>query len=119
MTIQDLVGKYNLIGSNQNESDVAYRGTLSLTLDSNNRIQAKWVINNNQEQYGHGFFKNNILVINFFYVGEDEKTYKGVVVYQCLTKDILDGFWSEKHGNPLYLGEERCYRIKENIELLN
>ena len=44
--------------------------------------------------------------------------YKGVVVYKCISKDILDGFWSEKHANPLYLGKERCFRIKEN-QLLN
>ncbi|CAL2104535.1 conserved protein of unknown function [Tenacibaculum sp. 190130A14a] len=119
MTIQDLVGDYTIIGSNQNENTITYRGTLNLTLDFNNRIQAKWLINNEQEQFGHGFFKNNILVINFYYQGEDNQIYKGVVVYQCLTKDILDGFWSEKHGNPLFLGEERCYRIKEENELLN
>ena len=33
-------------------------------------------------------------------------------------KDVLDGFWSEKHGNPLYLGTEHCLRI-ESTELLN
>jgi hypothetical protein len=28
---------------------------------------------------------------------------KGVAVYRCITPDLLDGFWSEKHGNPLHL----------------
>lgn len=119
MVIEDLVGDYNIIGKNQDNSDIIYKGKLNLKLDSNNRIQAKWFINNQQEQNGSGFFKNNILVINFNYIGTNLKTYKGVVVYQCLTKNILDGFWSEKHGNPLYLGEERCYRITENNDLLN
>ncbi|KIO52749.1 hypothetical protein IW18_09325 [Flavobacterium hibernum] len=44
-------------------------------------------------------------------------TYKGIVVYKCITKDILEGFWSEKHGNPLYLGTEYCLRMKSNEQL--
>ncbi len=119
MTIKDLVGEYTIIGSNQNSEENTYKGTLSLSLDNNNRIIAKWIINNDQEQYGSGFFKDSILVINFNYLGENQTIYKGVVVYRCINKDILDGFWSEKHGNPLYLGEERCFRIKNENELLN
>ena len=46
-------------------------------------------------------------------MGEDNTLYKGVVVYRCITKDILDGFWSEKHGNSLCLGEERCFRVND------
>jgi hypothetical protein len=112
MTIQDLVGNYSISGSNQDSSDeVTYKGLLTLSLDENNRIIAKWLINQEQEQLGSGFFKDNILVINFNYQGDDKNTYKGVAVYRCITKDVLDGFWSEKHGNPLYLGSERCLRI--------
>ena len=65
MTVKDLVGDYTIIGSNQNDNDVNYRGVLSLTLDEYERVIAKWIINNEQEQFGTGFFKNNILVINF------------------------------------------------------
>lgn len=119
MTIQDLVGKYLITGTNQEENpEIAYKGILTLTLDENNRIVANWLINNNQEQKGYGFFKDNILVINFNYKGENNKTYKGVAVYRFITKDILDGFWSEKHGNPLYLGTEHCLRM-ETTEVLN
>ena len=114
MTIQDLVGIYTTIGKNQEETELNYTGTLTLNLDTNNRIKANWLINSEQEQLGTGFFKDNILVINFNYQEEDRSVYKGVVVYRCISKDILDGFWSEKHGNPLFLGEERCFRIKEN-----
>lgn len=113
MTIQNLVGKYSLTGSNQDEEKITYKGVLSLSLDSYNRIIANWEINNSQIQSGTGFFKNNILVINFKYKGDNHNTYKGVVVYKCLSPDILDGFWSEELGNPLFLGEERCFRIKE------
>ncbi|WNH13119.1 hypothetical protein [Thalassobellus suaedae] len=119
MTIQDLVGKYNITGSNQDALEYTYKGSLDLTLDENDRIKAKWLINNEQIQRGTGFFKNNILVINFNYKDENNNTYKGVVVYQCISKDILEGFWSEKHGNPLYLGEERCFRVNNQEQLLD
>ena len=119
MVLQDIIGNYTIIGHNQDDSGINYQGTLSLTLDDNNRCVANWFINENQKQFGTGFFKDGILVINFNYLGEDDKTYKGVVVYRCITKDILDGFWSEKHGNPLFLGEERCFKIKEKKELVN
>ncbi|CAA9200928.1 hypothetical protein FLA105534_03303 [Flavobacterium bizetiae] len=113
MTIQDLIGNYSISGSNQDESNqVTYKGILSLSLDENNRIIAQWLINNTQQQKGHGFFKDNILVINFSYKGDENKTYKGVAVYKCITADVLEGFWSEKHGDPLYLGTEHCLRLK-------
>ena len=119
MKIEDLVGTFSIIGSNQDDSDNTYKGTLFLELDLNNRIQAKWLIHNSQEQVGTGFFKNNILVINFSYLGEDNEVFKGVVVYKCISKDILEGFWSEDYGDPLYLGKERCFRKKDENELLN
>ncbi|OXA95198.1 hypothetical protein [Flavobacterium hercynium] len=115
MIVQDLIGNYSISGSNQDETNHAtYKGVLSLSLDENNRIIAQWLINNTQQQKGYGFFKDNILVINFSYKGDENKTYKGVAVYKCITKDILEGFWSEKHGNPLYLGTEHCLRMKSS-----
>jgi len=116
MTVEDLVGEYSIIGSNQNDNNVSYKGTLSLTTDENNRIIAKWLIYNEQEQFGTGFFKDNILVVNFHYFGDDNEIYHGTVVYKCLTKDILDGFWSEEYGDPKFLGSERCFRIVNTIE---
>ncbi len=118
MQIEDLVGEFQIIGSNQDDTKNNYKGTLRLTLDSNKRIQANWLINKSQQQFGEGFFKDNILVINFEYQGDENNIYKGTVVYKCLSRDILDGFWSEEFGNPNYLGEERCFRIKKN-EILN
>ena len=74
MTIQDLVGIFSVSGSNQDESnEITYKGVLTLTLDKNNRIKANWVINSHQQK-GTGFFKDNILVINFNYKGDDNKT---------------------------------------------
>ncbi|WP_299060410.1 hypothetical protein [uncultured Polaribacter sp.] len=117
MTVKDLVGTFSIIGSNQDADDTSYKGQLSLTLDTNDRIIAKWMIDDNQEQFGTGFFMNNILVINFNYKGFENKIYKGVVVYKCLNKDLLEGFWSEEKGDPKFLGSENCFRIKN--ELLN
>ena len=119
MTLQELEGKYSVIGTNQNAEGNKYKGTLKLSLDEHNRIKAKWYINNWQEQLGYGFFKDNILVINFNYLGEDNKIFKGVVAYKCLSKDILEGFWSEKHGDLDYLGSERCFRIENTKEQIN
>ena len=118
MTIQDIIGSYSVQGSNQEETDhISYHGILTLSLDENNRIKALWIIGDH-EQKGTGFFKNDLLVINFQYEGDDQKIYKGTAVYRCLTQDVLEGFWSEKYGNPLYLGSEYCVRI-DNNEFLN
>lgn len=118
MTIEDLVGNYSVQGSNQEaENHISYQGILTLSLDENNRIAAQWMIGDHI-QNGTGFYKDEILVINFNYEDEDGQIYKGVAVYRCITKNILDGFWSEKHGNPLYLGSEYCVRIS-NGEFLN
>ncbi|GGG66096.1 hypothetical protein [Epilithonimonas arachidiradicis] len=110
MTVNDLAGNYAVEGSNQNENEIAYHGILTLSLDNNNRIIAKWTIGDHI-QNGTGFFKDDILVINFNYEGDEGKIYKGVAVYRFINPNTLDGFWSEKHGNPLYLGSEYCVRI--------
>lgn len=115
MTIKDLIGNYSVLGSNQNDSEETYKGTLNLSVDNDNKIIAKWMISNTQKQYGIGFFKNNILVINFHYQGDENNIYKGTVVYKCLNNDILEGFWSEDEGNPKYLGIENCFRIKNEL----
>ncbi|MBU2951328.1 hypothetical protein KO493_11530 [Tamlana agarivorans] len=119
MTIQELVGKYNIVGSNQDGEKNTYRGTLKLNLDHFNRIKAEWCINETQTQLGHGFFKDNILVINFQYQGENNETFYGVAVYKCLSTNILEGFWSEEYGDPYFLGSEQCIRINTENKLLN
>ncbi|MPT31212.1 MAG: hypothetical protein E2600_06015 [Chryseobacterium sp.] len=112
MTIQDLVGNYAVEGSNQDENGISYHGVLTLSLDENNRILARWTIGDHIQK-GTGFFRDDILVINFNYEGDDGKIYKGVAVYRFINQDVLDGFWSEKHGDPLYLGSEYCTRIPD------
>lgn len=115
MNSTDILGRFDITGRNQDGDGNIYKGTLTLTHDRNNRISALWVINKDQLQIGNGFFKDNILVINFNYEGEDHTIFKGVAVYRCLTCDKLDGFWSEKHGNPLFLGSETCLRSSEVV----
>lgn len=118
MTVQDLVGTYTVQGSNQvMGDDFTYQGVLFLDLDENLRINAEWMIGEHR-QTGKGFFKDNILVINFQYDGEEGETFKGVAVYRCLDNFFLDGFWSEKHGDPRFLGSEYCVKIR-NSEYLN
>jgi hypothetical protein len=92
---------------------------LRLEVDHKKQNRAKWLINKEQVQEGIGFFKDNILVINFSYRGDNDEVYKGVVVYRCLTKDILEGFWSEEYGDPKYLGEERCFRVTNDEVILD
>jgi len=115
MKIQELIGEYSIIGSNQDDSNNIYKGFLYLTLDTDNQIVAKWKIHTDQEQTGTGNFKDNVLVINFKYLGENSTIYKGIVVYRCITKDILDGFWTEEFGNTKYIGTEQCFRIKKEL----
>lgn len=117
MTLQELTGSYSVQGSNQEETnEISYQGILTLSIDENNRIAAQWILGDH-EQNGTGFYKDGILVINFSYEGTDDRIYKGVAVYRCLENGILDGFWSEKHGNPLYLGSEYCVRIRQSAFL--
>ncbi|NOQ73312.1 MAG: hypothetical protein GQ574_15005 [Crocinitomix sp.] len=111
MEITDLVGKYAIKGNNQDSEQTPYTGVLELALNSNNKISASWTIGENQTQKGVGFFKDDILVVNFNYQGDDERTFKGVVVYRCINRNIIKGFWSEKYGDQSVLGEENGVRI--------
>lgn len=120
MTIEELVGNYIIKGHNQDASHSSYEGKLSISLDHHKRVVAVWNIGDDQVQQGMGFFKDQILVINFSYTGVDDSIFKGVVVYKCLTSDFLEGFWSEDAGDPLFLGIERAYRVlASNNTLLN
>ncbi|QJP35690.1 hypothetical protein F0365_15415 [Nonlabens sp. Ci31] len=119
MTLEELVGDYSIKGHNQDAAQSSYKGKLTLSMDKNRRIIALWNISGDQVQKGTGFFKDQILVINFNYLGEQGQVFKGVVVYKCLSKDVLDGFWSEKHGDTRFLGAEQAFKIHENKPLLN
>jgi hypothetical protein len=112
VNIQDITGEYQISGINQDAERTKYTGILKLSLDENHKIIGHWSINNDsQTMQGTGFYKDNILVINFNYIGDDASVYKGVAVYSIVSTDVLNGFWSEKHGDQKFLGEEQCLRI--------
>lgn len=111
MEINDLVGKFAIKGTNQDLERTSYKGVLELELNADNKINAFWTIGNAQTQKGTGFFKDDILVVNFNYLGDNEQVFKGVVVYRCINRNILKGFWSEKYGDQSTLGEESGVRI--------
>jgi hypothetical protein len=119
LKLEQLQGRFTIIGRNQDEHRSSYKGVLELNVISDHRVEAKWLINNEQEQFGTGFFKDHILVINFNYKSEYNYVFKGVVVYKCLSENLLQGFWSEKHGDANYLGEETCYKIISDKSILN
>ena len=113
MEITGLVGKYIIEGSNQDEKGTYYNGTLTLSIKSDNRINAVWQIGSDQIQYGIGFFKNEMLVINFHYEGDDQSMYYGVVAYQCNKQGVINGVWSEERGDAKYVGVEKGKKVQE------
>jgi hypothetical protein len=119
MQIEDLIGKYQIIGTNQDDTGNTYKGILYLSLRDDNSINAKWIINNTQEQFGTGFFKDNLLTIHFYYEGENDIIYKGKVNYKCLTKNILEGTWTEELGASEFIGTENCFRVLTTNEIVN
>lgn len=115
MQAKDLEGRFKIIGTNSTPEESTYKGMLTLTLNSEGWLEALWEVGGSQTQFGSGFYKNGLLVLNFEYVGEDGLPYYGVVAYKCLDADTLDGIWSEDFGDPLHVGTEKAYRIKENL----
>ena len=116
--VEDLTGEYQIIGSNQNDDTITYKGKLRLQQTQGSHFKATWLIHKEQEQFGEGFYKDNILVINFYYFDEDLNKYPGTVVYKCITANVLEGFWSEKFGDHNYIGTEQCFKINtENLTI--
>jgi hypothetical protein len=117
MNITDLIGNYSIEGSNQNKEETHYSGMLTLSFLSETRLDAVWKITPDQMQYGIGFFKNDTLVVNFYYVGDDKSIYHGVISYHCNSNGVLNGVWSEEMGNPDCVGVEKAIKIQ--TEFLN
>jgi hypothetical protein len=115
MHITDLVGSFYVEGANQNAEGSTYKGTLTLSLIGQNRLQAIWQIGNDQTQFGEGFFKNNLLVINFYYQGVEDTYFYGTVAYTCLSADRLEGIWTEEAADPNFVGEEKAIRLKTSM----
>lgn len=112
MIIEELLGDYSITGHNQDAVKSPYNGKLNLSLDHFKRVKAEWSINDEQTQWGLGHFKDQTLVLNFHYIGDNGLVFNGVVVYKCLSKDVLEGFWYEEYGDPEQLGYEQCLKTK-------
>ena len=119
MNLKSLQGNYNIVGVNQDFEKSTYKGVLNLKINNQNQVIAKWIINNEDEQFGVGFYKNQTLVINFYYENDLSEKFTGTVSYKCITQDYFEGIWSEADGDSNYIGEEQCYRIESNNKLLN
>ena len=115
MKTKDILGHFTIIGTNQDASENTYKGKLFLSSENDTTINAKWIINDTLEQFGTGYFKNNRVIINFYYEGIEGSIFKGKVIYKCLTKDILEGLWREELGNPEFFGTENCFRIQDQV----
>lgn len=110
------INSYHIIGFNQNKAESGYTGFLHLKKTGANRVAAEWVIAGEQTQIGTGFFKDDLLVINFSYEGDEADEigiYKGVVVYKIIQQKILHGIWSEKHGDNAYIGIEEGRKLSD------
>lgn len=117
MEITDLIGQYLIEGVNQDKEETKYSGSLNLSLRSDGGLNAVWRIDPDQLQYGVGFFKNEMLVINFDYVGDDDVIFRGVVAYTCVSPEILNGIWSEEVGDSKFVGMEKAQKVQ--TEFLN
>lgn len=115
MHITDLIGTYAITGKNQNAESSRYKGTLTLALHGENRLNAIWQIGADQTQFGIGFYKANLLVINFYYKGADAEHYHGTVAYSCQSADVLNGVWTEEMADPAFIGEETAIRLKTDL----
>ncbi len=115
MEIASLIGSYLIEGINQDEEETTYEGSLTLSLRSDGGLNAAWLIKPDQLQYGVGFFKNEMLVFNFDYVGENDVVFRGVVAYNCSKMDVLTGIWSEEAGNSKYVGVETARIIRSGF----
>lgn len=112
MDITKLVGNYLLKGTNQDEENSKYEGSMNLSLRSDGRINAVWRINPDQMQYGVGQWVMDQLVIDFNYVGVDDIVFRGVVSYKTQPSGVLEGTWTEEAGDDRFLGKETAVKIK-------
>lgn len=111
-TLDDFLGTYKILGSNQDEEASNYQGILELSSIDDEIVEARWTIGTSQKHMGIGLLENSRLVIKFRYLGDDGINYHGVVEYHLVENGILEGFWTEEYGDNRFLGTEQCFKIK-------
>lgn len=90
----NVCGTYAIVGGNPDTKDSYYTGTLQIEL-LNNQIVATWLIDGSQPQNGYGFVFNNTLVLQFKYHANAD-LFHGIVAYEFLTPEIVNGKWTEE-----------------------
>ncbi|WP_139959092.1 hypothetical protein [Flavicella sediminum] len=97
--ISEIVGHYQIVGANSENSTSGYAGILSIAY-SENKFQASWFLEGGDVQIGFGVLFNNTLSFNFCYELEG-KEYTGLVSYEFLTNAIVSGIWTEEGNDEL------------------
>lgn len=115
MKISEIVGSYILEGTNQDAEGSKYEGSLDLSLASDATLRAVWLINANQMQHGVGSIKDEVLIIDFQYLGANDELYNGIVAYQQESENTLHGVWTEEAGDSKYVGVEKAYKVKKQF----
>ena len=115
-TLNEFLGTFKILGSNQDAAASNYQGILKLSSDDNEIVRAQWMIGTSQKHKGIGFLEEDRLLIKFQYAGYDDRMYHGVVEYHLLEKGILAGFWTEDYGDNHFVGTEQCFKLTSNTE---
>lgn len=109
--LNEFLGTYKILGSNQDAAASNYHGTLKLSSENNEIVTAQWMIGTSQKHEGIGILEDEHLLIKFQYEGDDKTIYHGVVEYHLLENGILEGFWTEEYGDNRFLGTEQCFKL--------
>lgn len=110
-SVEQFIGTYKILGSNQDEEASNYQGILRLNSHDGEIIEGEWTIAADQKQYGIGLIEDSRLVLKFHYMGDDGNQYQGIVEYHIVSDGILEGFWTEEFGDNRFLGTEQCFKM--------
>ena len=92
MTVQDIVGRYAILGNNQDAIGSAYNGFLTLSLDAHQKIIAEWTINHDQQQSGTGFLETTCWLLILSIRVKTQKSLKELWFINSSTKKLLKAF---------------------------
>lgn len=115
MKISEIVGSYILEGTNQDAGSTKYEGSLDLSVESDGTLKAVWLIGSNQMLFGEGSIENEVLIIDFQYLGASDELFNGIVAYKLESKNTLHGVWTEEAGDSKYVGIEKAYMVKNRF----
>lgn len=115
--INDFIGTYKILGSNQDEEASNYQGLLKISSLDGEIIEAEWTIGDSQKHQGIGLLEDSRLLLKFRYEGDDGQTFHGVVEYHLLESGILEGFWTEEYGDNRFLGTEQCFKLDSDSKV--